>query len=75
MASALTAAPITAPLSPLMPLGRSTASTHAPDRLIAGHSPAAIPSSGPIETGAEQGVDHNCLRTEFGVTGASTRPA
>ena len=43
---ALTAAPITAPLLPLMPLGRSTATTGTPAALIASIIARAGPSTG-----------------------------
>ena len=43
---ALTAAPITAPLAPLMPLGRSTATTGTPLALIASIIARAAPSTG-----------------------------
>ncbi len=54
---AFTASPITAALVPLMPLGRSTASTGAPLALIAVIIARASPSTGRLEARAEQCVD------------------
>ena len=54
---ARTAAPMTAPLSPLMPLGRSTARIGTPEALIASIIARASPSTGRSRPGAEQGID------------------
>ena len=75
---ACTAAPITAPLAPLMPLGRSTATTGAPLALIASISARAAPSTGAVEAGAEQRIDDRRRRPRApsGVAGLDRpRPA
>ena len=55
---ALTAGPITAPVEPLIPLGKSTARIGAGWAFIASIV-AGQPFGGPIETGAEQSVDND----------------
>ena len=57
--AALTAAPITAPEVPLMPLGKSTAITGAACAFMASIIARAEPFDRPVETGAEQCVDHD----------------
>ena len=57
LSCALTAHPITAPVVPLMPLGRSTATTGTAAAFIASIMAARQALDRPVETGAEQRVD------------------
>ncbi len=57
LSRAVTAAPITAPLAPLMPLGRSTATIGAPLAFIASIIARALPVDHAIEPRTEQRID------------------